>query len=101
MDENGSPIAYFISFEALTESVVFAEYIQAALERAEYKVIDNDQEPYFVEVPEMDGVWATGRTVEDARRNFIEALEDWIAAHLLWNLALPLIGGQTISTSRA
>lgn len=68
---------------------MFAEYIQAALERAEYKIIDNGQDPYFVEVPELDGVWATGRTVEDARRNFIEAIEDWIAAHLLWNLDLP------------
>ena len=79
---------------------MFAEYIQAALERAEYKIIDNGQEPFFVEVPELDGVWATGRTVEDARRNFIKALEDWIAAHLLWNLALPLIGSKTISVSR-
>ena len=95
-----SPIAYFISFEALLNSAMFAEYIQAALERAEYKIIDNGDEPYFVEVPELDGVWATGRTIEDARRNFIEALEDWIAANLLWNLALPPIGGQTISVSR-
>ena len=68
---------------------MFAEYIQAALEKAQYKVIDNGDEPYFVDVPELDGVWATGCTVEEARRNFIEALEDWIAAHLLWNLALP------------
>ena len=67
---------------------MFAEYILTALEKAQYKVIDNGDEPYFVDVPELDGVWATGCTVEDARRNFIEALEDWIAAHLLWNLAL-------------
>jgi predicted RNase H-like HicB family nuclease len=53
---------------------MFAEYIQAALERAQYKFIDNGEEPYFVDVPELDGVWATGRTIEDARRNFIEAL---------------------------
>jgi predicted RNase H-like HicB family nuclease len=75
---------------------MFAEYIQAALEKAQYKVIDNGDEPYFVDVPELDGVWATGCSVEVARRNFIEALEDWIAAHLLWNLALPPISGQTI-----
>ena len=50
--------------------------------------------------PELDGVWATGRTIEDARRNLIEALEDWIAAHLLWNLVLSPIGGQTISVSK-
>jgi predicted RNase H-like HicB family nuclease len=67
---------------------MFAEYILTALEKAQYKVIDNCDEPYYVDVPELDGVWATSCTVEDARRNFIEALEDWIAAHLLWNLAL-------------
>jgi predicted RNase H-like HicB family nuclease len=55
---------------------MFPEYIQAALERAQYKVIDNGDEPYFADVPELDGVWATGRTVEEVRRNFIEALEE-------------------------
>jgi hypothetical protein len=53
---------------------MFTEYIQAALEKVQYKVIDNGDEPYFADVPELDGVWATGHTVEDARRNFIEAL---------------------------
>jgi predicted RNase H-like HicB family nuclease len=59
---------------------MFAGCIQAALEKAQYKLIDNGDEPYFVDVPELDGVSATGRIIEDARRNFIEALEDWIAA---------------------
>jgi len=27
---------------------MFAEYIQAALEKAQYKVINNGDEPYFV-----------------------------------------------------
>ena len=79
---------------------MFAEYIQAALERAEYKIIDNGDEPYFVEVPELDGVWATGRTVEDARRNFIEALRGLDCRQRSWNLALLPIGGQTINVSR-
>ena len=35
--------------------IMFAEYIKAALERAEYKVID-DLEPVFGEVPELEGV---------------------------------------------
>jgi predicted RNase H-like HicB family nuclease len=79
---------------------MFAGCIQAALEKAQYKLIDNGDEPYFADVPELDGVWATGHTIEDARRNFIEALEDWIAAHLLWNLALHPIAGQTINVSK-
>jgi predicted RNase H-like HicB family nuclease len=79
---------------------MFAEYIQAALEKAQYKLIDNGEEPYFVDVPELDGVWATGRTVEDARGNCIKGLEDWIVAHLVWNLSVPTIRGDTISVSK-
>jgi len=44
---------------------MFAEYIQAVLERAEYKVIDNP-EPIFGEAPELEGGlghWHDGRRV--------------------------------------
>jgi hypothetical protein len=34
------------------------QYIHAALERARYEIID-DEEPYYGEVPELEGVWAT------------------------------------------
>ena len=44
------------------------QYIQAALERAKYEIID-DEEPYYGEVPELEGVWATGKTLEECRRN--------------------------------
>ena len=33
-----------------------AKYIQAALEKMQYKFIDNGDEPYFADVPELDGV---------------------------------------------
>jgi hypothetical protein len=33
---------------------MFAEYIEAALERAVYKTID-DEDPIFVSVPELQG----------------------------------------------
>lgn len=55
---------------------MFAEYIAAALEKAQYKIIDNGDEPCFADVPELDGVWATGHSVEDARRKLIEALDE-------------------------
>jgi hypothetical protein len=37
---------------------MFAEYIAAALEQAEYEIID-DPEPYYAHVPGLQGVWAT------------------------------------------
>ncbi len=84
-------IVQFISLQGNKMIGMFSEYIQAAMEKAQFKLIDNGEEPYFIEIPELDGVWATGQTVEDASHNFIEALEDWIAAHIMWNLALPPI----------
>ena len=79
---------------------MFTEYIQAALRRAQYKLINNSNEPCFADVPELDGVWAMGHTIEDARRELIEVLEEWIAARLMWGLPIPSIGGQSIEISK-
>jgi len=53
------------------------QYIQAALDRAHYEMIEDD-EPFYGEVPELSGVWATGPTLEDCRRNLAAAIEDWL-----------------------
>jgi predicted RNase H-like HicB family nuclease len=39
---------------------------QAALEHANYEIID-DEEPYYGEVPELQGVWASEKTLEECR----------------------------------
>ena len=77
---------------------MFAEYIQAALEKAEYEVIDNP-EPFYAHVPGLVGVWATGQTVEDCRKELIEVIEEWIVAKLQWGQPIPPMGGLTILTS--
>jgi len=65
------------------------EYIQAALERVKYEIID-DEEPYYGEVPELEGVWATGKTLEECRRNLEEIIDEWIVIRL--RNGLPLSG---------
>ena len=40
------------------------EYIEAAMKRAHYEMIA-DEEPFYGEVPELPGVWATGKTLKD------------------------------------
>jgi len=77
---------------------MFAEYIQAALEKAEYEVIDNP-EPYYSHVPGLVGVWATGKTIEDCRKELIEVIEEWIVAKLQWGQPIPPMGGLNIITS--
>ena len=64
------------------------DYIEAALEWANYELID-DAEPYSGEVPEQQGVWATGKTLEQCRQNLAEATEGWILFRLTRGLAVP------------
>ena len=74
---------------------MFSEYVETALARAEYKVIEDD-DPYFASVPELPGVWASGRTVEECRKELIEVIEEWIVARLQRGLPIPPLGGQKI-----
>ncbi|MEI6104988.1 MAG: type II toxin-antitoxin system HicB family antitoxin [Methanothrix sp.] len=67
---------------------MFAEYIEAALERAVYKTIE-DEDPIFVSVPELQGAWATGKTVEEARKELISVIEGWIALRLRMGRSIP------------
>ena len=67
------------------------EYIQAALEKAEYEIID-DEEPYYGEVPGLDGVWATGRTLEECRQSLADVIDGWIVVRLRKGLPIPPIG---------
>ena len=56
---------------------MLTEYIEEALKRARYEII-NDEEPYYGEVPELRGVWATGKTLEECRKNLKEVIEGWL-----------------------
>jgi len=71
------------------------EYIHAALARAEYEIID-DEEPFYGEIKDLPGVWATGKTLEDCRKNLQEVLDGWIIIHLRRGLPIPTLGEYTI-----
>ena len=77
---------------------MFAEYIKAAMDKATYEIID-DPEPFYGEIPELRGVWATGNTLESCRDNLMSALEDWIAFRLRTGRSIPAIGGTSITVS--
>ncbi|MFB3766619.1 MAG: type II toxin-antitoxin system HicB family antitoxin [Methanotrichaceae archaeon] len=77
-----------------------AEYLKAAMDKAVYEIID-DPEPFYGEIPELQGVWATGKTLEACRDDLMSALEDWTsiqaqnrAAHSIdrWGLDYGLHG---------
>ena len=68
------------------------EYIEEALKRARYEIID-DEELYYGEVPELRGVWATGKTLEECRENLREVIEGWLILSLKKGLPIPELGG--------
>ncbi len=71
---------------------MITEYLKEALERARYEIIE-DQEPYYGEIAETPGVWSTGKTLEECRRNLVAALEDWLLFSIAKGLPIPAIGG--------
>jgi len=67
------------------------EYVEEASRRARYELID-DEDPYYGEVPELQGVWASGKTLEECRDNLKEVIEGWILVSLRRNLHVPRLG---------
>ena len=76
---------------------MFAEYITAALSNANYKILDNGE--YVATVPGLQGVWATGKTIEGARTELVEVIEGWIALRLRLGLPIPSMDNQAIEAS--
>jgi predicted RNase H-like HicB family nuclease len=71
------------------------EYVEEALRRARYEIIE-DEEPYYGEVPELTGVWATGESLEQCRKNLREVIEGWIIVRLQKGLGIPALGSKQL-----
>jgi len=74
---------------------MITEYINAALGQAKYEIID-DVEPYYGEVHGLEGVWASGRTLEECRHNLAEVIDGWLLVRLKRGLSIPAIGDRKI-----
>lgn len=68
---------------------MLTEYIDEALSRARYELIDDPDEPYCGEVPELPGVWASGQTLSSSRRELKEVIEGWILVSVKKSLPNP------------
>jgi predicted RNase H-like HicB family nuclease len=71
---------------------MLTEYIEEALKRAHYEMINDPDEPYYGEVPELPGVWANAKTLETCRENLKEVVEGWILLSIKKALPLPKLG---------
>ena len=73
-------------------AAVLTEYIEEALERARYELIDDPDTPYYGEIPDLPGVWATGDTLEVCRRELKDVVEGWLLVSVKQSLPIPSLG---------
>lgn len=73
------------------------EYIEEALRRARYELIEDEDTPYYGEVADLPGVWACGETLEGCRQALKEVVEGWILVSVKRSLAIPRLGSVEIT----
>jgi predicted RNase H-like HicB family nuclease len=69
---------------------MLSAYLRAAMRHARYDIIEDDQR-FYGEIPECEGVWAAGPTLEECREEVESALEDWLLFRLSRQLPVPVI----------
>jgi predicted RNase H-like HicB family nuclease len=72
------------------------KYIDAVMARARYEII-RDEEPFYGEVSELQGVWASGKTLEECRRNLAEVVDGWVLVRLARGFPIPSLGDVTLA----
>lgn len=72
------------------------DYLNAALENAKYEILHGEKEKFYAEIPLCRGVWASGRTLEECRKNLITTLEGWLIIRLQKKLPIPKIKNFTL-----
>ncbi|MCL5279670.1 MAG: type II toxin-antitoxin system HicB family antitoxin [Planctomycetes bacterium] len=56
---------------------MLTKYLQAAMRHARYEILTDDQ-TYYGEIPECEGVYANAPTLEECRSELEAVLEDWL-----------------------
>ena len=69
---------------------MLTEYLRAAL--AHTKVEELETGGFFVSLDGFPGVWADGETIDEARAELKEVLEEWIILSLRRSDPLPVLG---------
>ena len=78
---------------------MISEYIRHAMRHAKYEII-KDEEPYYGEIEGLQGVLATGKTLEECRDKLAEVLEGWILVRISRGLSVPPIDGVKIKVPK-
>ena len=91
-------LAEFLSVKKLENNAnmlysksMLTQYIQAAMRKAKYKLLEGD-EGFYGEIPGFQGVWGNATTLEECREDLAEALETWILFRVSRGLKVPAVG---------
>ncbi len=67
-------------------------YMKVALKHAKYEILEDDNS-FYGEIPECNGVYANSDTLEKCREELEEVLEEWLLFRIYKNLSIPIIDG--------
>ena len=67
---------------------MLSKYLNAALDQARYEILPDDQS-YYGEIPNFEGVYANASTLEACREELADVLKEWILFRPAKGLSLP------------
>ncbi len=67
-------------------------YMKVALKHAKYEILEDDNS-FYGEIPEYNGVYANSDTLKNCREELEEVLEEWLLFRIYKNLSIPIIDG--------
>ena len=76
---------------------MLSDYVEEAMKRARYELIEDPEAPFYGEIPELPGVWASAATLEGCRRALKDTLEGWILLSVKRSLPIPKLGEAEIA----
>ena len=71
---------------------MLTEYIEAAMRKAKYEILTDDNTFYGC-IPGFDGVYANTGDLEACRHELREVLEEWVMLGISRHLPLPIVDG--------
>ena len=75
----------------------YPEYLEAALRHAEIERMENGK--YFASIPQFDGLWAIGKTRDEAKKDLRSALDGWIDVQIKHGGdSVPIVDGVDLRT---
>lgn len=75
------------------------EYVDEALRRAHYDKLDDGT--FCAEVADLQGVLATGATLEACRDQLAEVVEEWVLVRVARGLAVPALDAIEVKVQKA